>query len=409
MAQALIVSVGSTPAPVVVALREVAPSFVCFLASHQSIEKIPEIKREAGVDCTDEKVIVDDHEDLLGCYRKAVECLRRTQARGFSTRESVVDYTGGTKAMTAALAMAAASHGVAFSYVGGERDSGGLGVVRSGSERRRVEMDPLRLFAVEEKRRIALYFNSHQYSAAATALRELLPTQPQPEHAILEALLEITEAYTAWDRFDHRTAFQLLPPARTRLDERARIASVTEYASLLSTVKKNVAVLGQLRGKTKEFEQAHPDLAADLVANAERRIKEGKYDDAVARLYRAIELLGQCSLQERLGVEAGAVPIAMLPAALREEFARRYADDRGLAKLGLMAVYRVLGELGEGAGIRFANLFTEFQKIMEARNQSILAHGTRPVKESTARRLRDLVASFLPSEARLSEFPQLPW
>ena len=35
---------------------------------------------------------------------------------------------------------------------------------------------------------------------------------------------------------------------------------------------------------------------ADLLNNAQRRIDEGKYDDAVARLYRANELIAQITL-----------------------------------------------------------------------------------------------------------------
>jgi CRISPR-associated protein (TIGR02710 family) len=410
MANAVIVSVGGTKEPIVNTLRAEHPGFVCFLASHQSVDQIADIKREVAGDFADEKVLIDDPEDLVGCYRQALESLRRVEARGFARSETIVDYTGGTKAMTAALAMAAASLGVCFSYVGGHaRTKGGLGVVTSGSERRRVEVDPLRLFAVEEKRRIALYFNRYQYLAAAAALRELLPSQGDRERLLLESMLRITEAYAAWDRFDHTAALEQLPAARRQLAERARVAETSEYGALLDAVERNIAVLGELCRKTKKFSRLHPALAADLLANADRRMLEGKYDDAVARLYRALELLGQCAFEEQVGVATGKVPVDQLPARLQEEFARKYADESRTAKLPLAATYQVLAELGHPAGRRFRDQQEDFRKIMNARNESILAHGRSPVAEGMAKSLRALLAGFLLQDAHLPEFPRLPW
>ena len=410
MSRAVIASVGGATAPVVNTLCDERPEFVCFLVSHASVEKIPEIKSAAGVEFTDEKVLVDDHEDLVGCYRQALDCLRRTQRRGYGREETVVDYTGGTKAMTAALAMAAASLGVRFSYVGGSvRSKDGLGIVEPGYERRRVEVDPLRLFAVEEKRRIALYFNQHQYWAAATALRELLQGQPEGERLVLDALLGVFEAYASWDRFDHAKAFDLLPDARRLLQDRARVAGAREFEDFVPAVEETVAFLGQLHARTGKFTRKDPALAADLLANADRRMSEGKFDDAVARLYRTTELVGQCAFERRLGVDTGSVPVASLPESLREEFMTRYSNDGVTARLPLRATFTVLATLQDPVGLEFERSWPDLQKVLNARNRSVLAHGTQPIEERTAARMREIIMAFLPPGTTLPRFPTLSW
>ena len=120
-------------------------------------------------------------------------------------------------------------------------------------------------------------------------------------------------------------------------------------------------------------------LVADLLANARRRIAEGRQDDAVARLYRAIEATAQVALRERHDIaDTGAVPLDALPEDLRARCATR--AEAGTVKLGLQDAYALLRGRGDPAGERFftLGLATE-QSPLSARNQSILAHGFQPV------------------------------
>ncbi|MGH7858835.1 MAG: TIGR02710 family CRISPR-associated CARF protein, partial [Candidatus Binatia bacterium] len=223
MPGALVISVGGTPEPVVYALRETAPDFVCFLASQKSVFVIGEIgSRAAGRFGDAETFLIDDPDDLVRCYEKAVECLRRTEARGWAPESIVVDYTGGTKSMTAGLAMAAIARGIRFSYVGGrERDKEGLGRVVTGSELRRIDVSPWQLFAVQERKRIAQYFDAHQYAAAAMALRDVAPHVREGHRRIFELLARAAEGYADWDRFDHERALAHLAALRREFEPAA--------------------------------------------------------------------------------------------------------------------------------------------------------------------------------------------
>lgn len=415
MTRAMILSVGGSPEPLVITLAEERPEFVCFLASQQSVDEIAGIKKrakaEASCDFEDEKELVESPEDLVECYAKALKCWDRVRRRGMEPSDTLIDYTGGTKVMSAALAMAAATHGVRFSYVGGtHRTKQGLGVVESGTERRRIDRNPLELYAVEERRRIAQHFNSHQYDAARTMLDELLPRLQEPQRTLLAAVGQIVGGYAAWDRFDHRTGRRELGAGRSRLDERVRLAQTGEYADVLAGAGENLAFLDSLERDTDGFKHLHLSLVGDLVANAERRLTERKFDDAVARLYRAIEMRGQVAFEAAIGAPTNKVRSEQLPEKIRAEYTQRYRDvDKDVLKLPLEATYRVLHAANDPLGLAFVERYDEIRQLQGARNDSILAHGLQPLGEERARRMLDVALSFLPAGVQRPRFPRLPW
>ncbi|MBV8454980.1 MAG: TIGR02710 family CRISPR-associated protein [Deltaproteobacteria bacterium] len=410
MATALIISVGGSMEPVVYSIRQRAPDCVCFLASQRSVDLIAEIKRAASQTAPDRKIIVDDAEDLAHCYEKALECFDwvEHQLPGCST---IVDVTGGTKAMSAALAIAAVARGGSFSYVGGERrDRGGLGVVETGSERLRESVNPWELFAVEEQRIIARAFNSFQYEAAAQTVADTVPRMRDPDRALLEPVGDAARGYLEWDRFWHAAAVQHLKDAGRKLSERLRTAGERlrqPFATFHEQLALSLANLNALRAATRDFNKIHPRLAVDLVANAQRRIEEGRFDDATARLYRALELLGQCAFEKHLGASTGDAPLERLPEQLRSEYERKYRSAEGKLELPLFAAFEALEKSGVEIGQRFAADFEAIKKVLSGRNNSILAHGVQPISRHAAESFMEILKRYLPTNAKLVEFPKL--
>jgi CRISPR-associated protein (TIGR02710 family) len=412
MPSALIISVGGSPEPLVFSIQERSPECVCFLVSQQSVDLVGEIKQRAARPFADYKVIVDDAEDLTACYQKALECFDWIENRLAPGTPKVVDVTGGTKAMTAALAIAAIARGAVFSYVGGERrDKGGLGVVETGSERLRESFNPWELFAVEAKRDIAGYFNGHQFEAAAATAAGIIPKLPEPDRSVMDPIRDAALAYAAWDRFDHPGAIAPLKEANRKLSERLPLVqgrTQNTLANFHEQLAHTLNALNNLRGRTKNFTEKHPLMAADLVANGARRMQEDRNDDAVARLYRALEMIGQCAFETRFHVSTGKVPPEIIPARIRAEYEDRYRDpDEPLLKLPLFATFRVLRESNDPLGARFAEDGEQVQKIMSARNDSILAHGGQPVKRQTAEKFIEIVVRYLPTGHDLVKFPRL--
>ncbi|MFN3286613.1 MAG: TIGR02710 family CRISPR-associated CARF protein [bacterium] len=149
----------------------------------------------------------------------------------------------------------------------------------------------------------------------------------------------------------------------------------------------------------------------DLLAHADRRAAEHRYDVAVALLYRLLEYLAQLGLHRR-GLRSDGVQVDRLPEAVRAKWKNR-VDNEGRLKVGLVHGFELLGDLGDPVGRRFAELYradrSPLKPYLETRNRSPLAHGFQPVGPEAFEKLREVVAgSFLREfvadwEARLRE------
>ncbi len=411
--KAMIISVGGTPEPVVYALLEHRPEYVCFFASQESLDNIGEIKRQVkakGHELKDYKVICDDVENLIHCYEKALECTDKLTEQGVDPNKVVVDYTAGTKTMTAALALATVGHGYSFSYVGGEeRTKNGLGVVITGKEVVKSGVNPWQIFAIEEKRRISLFVSSFQYEAAISTIGETLNNLQSGEGEIWKGISVILEGYLAWDNFDHQNALTSLSKGIKQLDLCEKFGLEKPIKDYVSGVKENFNDLDEINKKTKFFQKIHSILIRDLVSNARRRALQNKYDDAVARLYRSLEMVGQISFEYATGCLTSDVDPDKLPESIKEEYIQRYKEpDKDNLKLPLFATFRALKEMDHRAGHKFFDHEETFKKILSARNDSIFAHGIQPVKKSTYEDFTKIIEELF-VEGPLIEFPELKW
>lgn len=406
MAKGLILSVGGSEEPLVKTILEHKPDYICFFCSQGSVDIVRKAKDEVVEKSSEQivkndfKVLVDDPNDVVHCYEKARECLRKLEEWGISPEETIVDFTGGTKSMSVALSLAAIRLGpCTFSYVGGgERTKEGLGVVVSGTEKIYENVNPWSFFAIEERRRIAEAFNSYQFTAALEATENLLERQnlDKKQRHFLEIVKLLCEAYSNWDRFEHEKATTPLKKATEKLESYVEYGTHESYKPFLEEVKNNLQWLQSIQEDTHGFSHPARFLLLDLISNAVRRIEEGKYDDAVARLYRALEMHGQICLREKpLQIESASdVPENKLPESLREEFVRKYKQE-GQIKLPLRAVFDLLAEAGHEQGKRFKEQEEEIEKILHARNHSILAHGISPIGKEKCEKLLNLILNFL--------------
>lgn len=406
MSKSMLISVGGTLAPLIYTLNQTRPRYIIFFASPQTKESITYIMdsldfRPSGTD----HIIAPSAEILGDCYATLVEQLpHKLETWGIEPSQLLVDYTGGTKTMSAALVLATTELGCDYSYVGGpERDKDGVGVVLDGREKMWYVHNPWDELAVSERRRATLLFNRARYAAACEAMQDACVKVSDAARPYYETWLSIMTAYELWDRFNHRqaritleTGFRQLTLVACRSSElQSRVAEISSNLSFLRE-----AVEGRNSGML---------LVYDLIANAKRRADmEGKYDDAVARLYRAVEKTSQERLR-LLGIDSSGVDPAQLPASLRNEYLNRYQNDRGKLKLPLYASYRLLEALGDETGASFFQRYdSQIRPLLDMRNSSILAHGDLPITDSSYRKLLDVVMQFIPvEEGHLPIFPEL--
>lgn len=405
MLRVLVCTVGGSCQPIVAAIRDYMPDFVYFIASAQSratvdgegrpcrqynADDLPSIVNQTGLGADQFDVFVlTDPDSLSTCYAEISRVLA-TVAQRFPDAEHIVDYTGGTKTMSVSLVLAALDGNWKVSLVKGARTD--LVRVADGTEIAGL----VNIGEVRARRRlqeVRALFNTYEYRAAENVIRALLQSTPLSTalQQLLRDWITLCRGFDAWDRFDHARAEELLRP----------------HAKTLGPVWR---FLLAIRGKGKH---SGYEPVFDLLRNAERRAKSGRYDDAVARLYRAVEMLAQIRLRREYGLETGNLDVARLPNAIRPTY-DAMRDDDGKVRLPLMRAYQLLYDLGDPAGQAFNQHKKQLLNALKRRNASILAHGTEPLSEKEWHEVREVLQSFIEETCRLwnghvdaPQFPQL--
>jgi len=304
----------------------------------------------------------------------------------------VVDITRGTKAMSAALLLAAFRHRIsAIRYVEGERDPANPAVIRPGSERVRDVRAHHAVYdrTLDEARLLLLRGDC---AAAAHLLRDF-DAHPQAVGA-----RRLAEFYAAWDRFDYRAAHEI------GLDQQVPADWATALPSEATRhwVHQLAAPLrDDYRAKAERVRR----LAVDVFRNGERRIRQRQFEDAVVRAYRVLEMVGQARLFDR-GLDSAALPsdhpvICKLRTDLRKKGSADFGENRdGTLNAGRELVARTLERLDDGLAGRLLELakkeYNDF--CLADRNRSILIHGfvaVGPSEDVPLRRLYDDLATLL--------------
>jgi CRISPR-associated protein (TIGR02710 family) len=386
----LIATVGGSPEPLIASIRHWQPEKVVFVPSRDTEGKIEESIRPplqaAGYDLSParfEVLVLDDAQDFQRCVAQMAALhteVGKWQARG-DTFQTVVDLTAGTKLMTAALALHARRWKCRFSYVGGrERTKNGTGIVVSGDEAVVQVINPWDALGFQAVDDFVPLFDEGAYASAAACIDRTLRMveDPQRKRELL-SLKKLAEIYDAWDRFDHHASLNKLRESlQASNDLRAVLRDSVVSERILMVLKRHQVILQQ-RASSELGE-----LVPDLLANARRRANEGRWDDATARLYRAIEAMAQDRLREAHGItNTKKIPLDRIPESLQDEWRGRARN--GQLMVGLQDAYALLHHLGDPLGQQFvaAGLADRDGSPLSSRNESILAHGFAPISEKT--------------------------
>ena len=393
---AALVSVGGSPAPVLHVLRQHRPAHVWYFCSAGSRANADDIQCQLDWHPAPRYIEVEKFEELGPCYRelhrKLPDILAETKV---PPAEVLVDYTGGTKTMSAALVLAAAELFQQFSYVGSEqRDKGGLGIVLDGKERALYQGNPWAELAIREVERARDLWAGCQFEVAANLLRLVAPRVPL--RLRFEALATLAEALAARHRLD-------FPEARSLFHQTIRqirpIFEANPAASPLPLAEHALEVC-----QACAADAASPALLRELLDNALRTAAQGRYEDAAARLYRAMEMQAQLWLADATGgliTNGRCKPenTAQLPDALQAlPFCQ--PDARGEIKLSLEQSFLALAALGhERARAIAADIALDkksrFRAATEKRNASILAHGVQPIGADGFEQMKHIATDFL--------------
>lgn len=357
------------------------PDFITFVVTSLSREKTtsyilenPSLK-EREYELKD----VQDENDVELIYQDCIDFIKELFKRGYKPKDIVADYTSGTKAMSSGLCLAAVSLEIAtLSYVYGKRGEGGTTI--PGTERL-IPLEPVRILADNKIKLISHLFNSYQFDACLKIIEEIKEKTEEAEiRKELDFFEILSRAYSLWDKFNLNEALEQL--------KKLRGLDLPSKWGLKSCIERNKELL--FEEKTDKYSLLR---IVDLLQNARRRTEEGKYDDAVARLYRLLEFLAQYKLHKEHGkIEAADLNLRKIPQHLRDKY-EKYRDKDGKIKLSLHKSYELLEDLKDTMGTKFQE-DKEIRKILGFRNNSILAHGFHPVNQEGYKDCLNLVLEY---------------
>ena len=417
-----IATVGGAPAPLAKSLAHWQPAKAVFLPSEQTASQIAEVilpqAAEEGCALSPgqmDTVLLPDAQDPTSCIQTIAERVQSTVqewlARG-DDFDVVVDWTGGTKTMSAALALVAHRwRNTYFSYVGGtSRTKAGIGTVETGAEtvlQYVNSWESLGYSVIED----ALYAYRHgAYGAGAQRLRSVLgqiDKENQTLKSELATLARFLKGVDAWDKCEYKRAKGEYEACQRNFNNLKSVLPDDRARALQAHIRWAVPYLQTIE---KDLDLGKPSrpLCMDLLANAQRRKEEGRLVDVVARLYHAIEALGQVQLRTAWNLDASRAPVSDLPPALQDEWRPRQDAD-GYVKLGLQAVYGALEAWGDPMGTAFQELgWHEKESPLSRRNRSIAGHGFEPVREKDCNDLWEgALALAQLKESALPAFPRL--
>jgi len=408
----LIATVGNSPEPILMGVKYWRPARIVFVTSRETATTVTEVLRLAGEEGIPieeglyEEVRIEDAQDFGASVRDLKELdaeVQRWTGRSAGDHDVIVELTGGTKAMSSALALVARPWPCTFSYVGGDKRTKD-GIVVSGTERvihRSNPWDTLGYQAVEDA---SLAFDTGSY---AIAIRHLEDARSKAADLIvkreLTAVLHIVEGYDNWDRVRYSDAKNALKRAHSSGNDLISALGRELGSKLISTITAHVELLSTV--SPSEPSRFH---LLDLLANATRRADEGRYEDAVARLYRATEAAAQLRLRDAYNIQStSAVSFSQIPEALASKWRQQRMSEP--LQLGLTRAYELLHAHGDPLGSRFMALdLHEKGSPLSARNMSIYAHGFEPVGEKIYHQLRRCILELCEiEESDLPHFPKL--
>lgn len=403
----LIVGTGNTketgyPEPYLKLLRQAIESTnaqtVVLIPSGKSLSNAETIKAEyAGArDVQIENlpsVSMEFDADL--CYEFFEKVFRKFFKSGYKPEGFTIDFTHGTKAMSAALYAIGMRYRVSdFHYI--KRNNDKEGNLVEGQTVRTFDASYARALALLDQCKVL--FRAWQFVAVETLLNAEKPSKKLK--TVFERIKMLARFYSAWDRMGYAAAAQIFPLFQIDGFEKfIPPACVKEELEMLARPVAQTDDENELpEERMRENGGLLCDLLIDLYANAHRRIESGLLEDGGIRIYRIAEMLGQACLF-RKGYVSDQMPA-------RDDKVKFFAQNNGIfpKKCGDLYLFgrekaaefllkKATSEDDAEHGVA-AFLVERNEEIREMRNKSILIHGFSS-KAGAAEKMKRLADDLL--------------
>lgn len=400
MSRILFVTVGGSPDPIIKAVESFKPKYTYFIVTDHkeynkgSIETVigdeytdsdgkkrPTISKKLELRNDQFEAIIVESDNPFDVYEKVAPKVEEHLDHSDLVH---LDCTGGTKSMSVGLAYINTEYPkTKLSIITGPR----LNLVKVSSGMERVKRFSKN--AVYIKRQIKsseMLIAKRDYHAAYKVLDYLTTEGHIEDDADFDKLYFLSQGFDAWDKFQYENALQYIE--RYKNDEK---------------IKPYNAVLKQLINIEKLVKPWRPGnkiptpngfiLVYDLLYNAERKAEANSFDDAVSRLYRALEMYEQFAFfTNDPALNTSDLDVSLLPEDIRTAYTRE--EDKKVV-IGLSTGYNLLARLDHPVGKVWTSHKNAILDALQFRNHSYFAHGFNPVTEEDYKTMKQVVWEFI--------------
>lgn len=408
----LFINVGGSDVPIVTSIKKHRPDYVIFFAtettgknnvgSRETIDGDGLVCKDRPMDGSEPKdrpcivtqtelstdryeIVIVKHDDPYDTYMKAEPLIAKYIDEKYDV---LVDYTGGTKSMSAGLASAGMEHpDCTLTVVTGAR----ISTVRVLDGMERIAKLPMnKVFIQRQLNSWRKFFSQRDYYSAQKVI-EIISTYggDYDDDGTIERLDYLSRGFAEWDRFNYQNALKYISLYK---DEE----QVSPYNVNLNLL---IATIKFYKEWSKDSKNKPPGngflLVYDLMYNAKRKGEQGYYDDAVARIYRATEMYAQfCLMTANQRMSTDDIQIYLLPEDCRPIFEAKRDLVSKRIKVGLRDAYEILGHLDHPVGQVWRKWEKKVINENSKRNYSYLAHGIEPITKEQFEEMFDAIWTF---------------
>lgn len=199
----LIVSVGTSYEPIVLNISLLKPTQILFLYTDKTKKYLDKIVKTCKLELSSILMRRVHDTNPLDIYRE----IKHAYLEWEQPDRMYIDFTGGTKSMSAAAAMAGAMVNVRLVYIGTSDYLADFRKPKPGSEEFHYIANPLRVFGDLEIEKSVILFEEKNYAGAREKLADLKECVPDPSiRQQLDFLYLLACAYEEWDALDFSAA-----------------------------------------------------------------------------------------------------------------------------------------------------------------------------------------------------------
>ncbi|MFC0215978.1 TIGR02710 family CRISPR-associated CARF protein [Paenibacillus chartarius] len=406
----LLISVGGSDIPVVTSIKSIRPDKVIFFCTGDKLGSRVTVDGD-GLVCGDfqdgkrvntrPNIVVQTQLNPSQVYVEEVEAdnpfdtydkaLKRME--DFPGEDFIIDYTGGTKSMSAGLWGASTEvSNCSLVIVKGPR----INLEKVRGEHSRVQRFERNVILGKRLLQSAkTLLSDRKYDSAYVLLHDMLSLEGVSENEKLDQIRYLVSVYRDWDRFEYEAALEtmevyckLYRPDRDLVQYKMTLERLVDAKEMYVQFK-------QQSYSSKRIANGFV-LINDLLMNASRKAAERCYDDAVSRLYRAAEMYAQFALL-RCQVITADVNLDELPGlpAERKAYYEEKRNEKGKIQIGMKDGYDLLQDLGQPVGEVWERWKKKIIQVLQLRNYSFLAHGMNPIKEHEYLECKEAIWSFI--------------